>query len=172
MAGAIKSVFPTAIHVLDRFHLVQLFTDALQRRRRYLNDAKKHHKSRFIDRCLVRKPEEERGFVREWLREDYHTQHIYQSLNHMRYVLKATTEIQEKKRLKAWLKRYQFHTSGVVSKIAKTVIAHEKAMINTINSPFSNGIMEGTNNKIKLIKRHGFGYRNDDRLFLRFETGH
>ena len=178
MAGAIKSVFPTAIHVLDRFHLVQFFTDALQRRRRYLNDAKKHHKSRFIDRCLARKPEElteeERGFVREWLREDYHTQHIYQALNHMRYVLKATTETQAEKRLKAWLKRYQFHTSGVVSKIAKTVIAHEKAMIHTIISPFSNGIMEGTNNKIKLIKRRGFGYRNDDRLFLRLrlEIGH
>lgn len=33
---------------------------------------------------------------------------------------------------------------------------------------------EGTNNKIKLIKRRGFGYRNDDHLFLRLqlETGH
>ncbi|WP_353957864.1 transposase [Lysinibacillus sp. G4S2] len=69
---------------------------------------------------------------------------------------------------------YQFHTSAVVSKIAKTVIVREKAMIDTINSPFSNGIMEGTNNKIKLIKRRGFGYRNDAHLFLRLrlETGH
>ena len=46
-----------AIHVLDRFHLVQFFTDAQQRRRRYLGEAKKHHKSRLIDRCLARKPE-------------------------------------------------------------------------------------------------------------------
>jgi len=85
----------------------------------------------------------------------------------MRYVLKATTDTQATKRLKDWLKRYQFHTSAVVSKIAKTVIVREKAMIDTINSPFSNGIMEGTNNKIKLIKRRGFGYRNDAHLFLR-----
>lgn len=40
-------------------------------------------------------------------------------------------------------------------------------MLDTIVSPLSNGIMEGTNNKIKLIKRRGFGYRNDDHLFLR-----
>ena len=178
MAGAIQAVYPTAIHVLDRFHLVQFFTDAQQRRRRYLGEAKKQHKSRFIDRCLARKPEElteeERGFVREWLLEDFHTKHIYQALNHMRYVLKATTDTQAKKRLKDWLKRYQFHTSGVVSKIAKTVIVREKVMVDTIHSPFSNGIMEGTNNKIKLIKRRGFGYRNDDHLFLRLrlETGH
>lgn len=177
MVGAIQVVYPTAIHVLDRFHLIQFFTDAQQRRRRYLGEAKKQHKSRFIDRCLARKPEElteeERGFVREWLREDFHTKHIYQALNHMRYVLKATTHTQATKRLKDWLKRYQFHTSGVVSKIAKTVIVREKAMVDTIYSSFSNGIMEGTNNKIKLIKRRGFGYRNDDHLFLRLrlETG-
>ncbi|MFJ7733842.1 transposase, partial [Lysinibacillus sp. NPDC097231] len=113
-------------------------------------------------------------FVKEWQQEDLHTKHIYQALNHMRYVLKATTCRQAKSRLKAWLKRYQFHTCGVVAKIAKTVIAREKEMIETIVSPFSNGIMEGTNNKIKLIKRRGFGYRNEIHLFLRLqlETGH
>ena len=51
------------------FHLIQFFIDAQQRRRRYLGEAKKHHKARFIDRCLARKPEqlteEERGFVLE-----------------------------------------------------------------------------------------------------------
>ena len=41
MAGAIKAVYPEAIHVLDRFHLVQFFTDAQQRRRRFLGEAKK-----------------------------------------------------------------------------------------------------------------------------------
>jgi len=53
------------------------------------------------------------------------------------------------------------------------LITREEALLDTIISPLSNGIMEGTNNKIKLIKRHGFGYRNEDRLFLRLrlETG-
>ena len=177
MAGAIKAVYPEAIHVLDRFHLVQFFTDAQQRRRRFLGEAKKQHKARFIDRCLARKPEqlteEERAFVQEWLQEDFHTKHIYQALNHMRYVLKAVTHIQAKRRLKDWLTRYQFHPCGVVAKIAKTVVLREKEMVETIVSPFSNGIMEGTNNKIKLIKRRGFGYRNDAHLFLRLrlETG-
>ncbi|WP_141119634.1 transposase, partial [Listeria innocua] len=57
---------------------------------------------------------------------------------------------------------------------AKTVVLRKEAMIDTIQSHLSNGIMEGTNNKIKLIKRRGFGYRNDAHLFLRLqlETGH
>lgn len=178
MANAIKSVFPSAIHVLDRFHLVQFFTDALQRRRRFLGEAKKHHKSRFIDRCLARKPEEltaeERGFVMEWHKEDLNTKHIYQALNHIRYVFKSTTMTQAQRRLKDWFKRYQFHMCSAVSKIAKTLIAREQALLDTVVSPLSNGIMEGTNNKIKLIKRRGFGYRNDVHFFLRLrlETGH
>ena len=170
-ANAIQAVYPAAVHVLDRFHLVQFFTDALQRRRRYLGDAKKHHKARFIDCCLARKPEqlttEERGFVAQWPQEDSNTKHIYQALNHISYVLKATTMTQAKRRLKEWFKRYQFHMYGAVSKIAKTLIVREQALLDTIISPLSNGIMEGTNNKIKLIKRRGFGYRNDAHLFLR-----
>ncbi len=178
MVGAIQAVYPTAIHVLDRFHLVQFFTAAQQRRRRYLGEAKKQHKARFIDRCLARKPdeltEEERLFVQQWLLEDFHTKHIYEALNHMRYVLKATTKGQASRRLGDWLTRYQFHDCGVVAKIAKTVVLRKEAMIDTIQSHLSNGIMEGTNNKIKLIKRRGFGYRNDAHLFLRLqlETGH
>ena len=178
MANAIQTVFPSAIHVLDRFHLIQFFTDAQQRRRRYLGEAKKHHKSRFIDRCLARKPEEltaeERGFVADWHKEDLHTKHIYQALNHMRYVLKSTNKTQAKRRLKEWFKRFQFHMCNAVSKIAKTLIVREQALLDTIVSPLSNGIMEGTNNKNKLIKRRGFGYRNDAHLFLRLrlETGH
>jgi transposase len=163
--------------VLDRFHLIQFFTDALQRRRRYLGEAKKQHKARFIDRCLACKPEqltaEERGFVVRWHQEDLHTRHIYQALNHMRYVLKAKTVTQARRRLNEWFKRYQFHMCGAVSKIAKTLIVREQAILNTIISPLSNGVMEGTNNKIKLIKRRGFSYRNDERFFLRLrlETG-
>ncbi|EPY7709531.1 TPA: transposase [Bacillus pacificus] len=55
------------------------------------------------------------------------------------------------------MKRYQFHVCGAVAKIVKSFVLREKAMLDTIVSPLSNGIMEGTNNKIKLIKRRGFG---------------
>ncbi|PEF72421.1 hypothetical protein CON94_26450 [Bacillus pseudomycoides] len=75
--------------------------------------------------------------------------------------------------MKERFKRYQFHVCGALSKIAKTLIVREKPLLETILSPRSNGIMERTNNKIKLIKRHGFCYRNDDHFFqrLRLETG-
>ncbi|EMA6342976.1 transposase [Bacillus cytotoxicus] len=155
----------------------QFFTDAIQRRRRYLGETKKQHKSRFIDRCLACKPEqltdEERGFIVQWYQEHLYIKYIYQALNHMRYVLKVTVLTQAKRRLSEWFNRCQFHMCGAVSKIAKTLTVRKQVILNTIISPLSNGIMEGTNNKIKLIKRRGVGYRNDAHFFLRLrlETG-
>lgn len=57
MAKAVTSVFLDATHVLDRFHLIQFFTDALRRRRRFLNETKRHHHIRVIDRALACRPE-------------------------------------------------------------------------------------------------------------------
>lgn len=110
MAGAIQAVYPATVHVLDRFHLIQFFTDAQaqQRRRRYLGEAKKHHKSRFIDRCLARKPVqltvEERDFVQEWHLEDSHTKHIYQALNHMALCVKSDNNDTSEKEIKGLVK--------------------------------------------------------------------
>lgn len=95
-------------------------------------------------------------------------------LDHFHLIQFFTTAQQRRRRLKEWFSRYQFHLSSAFSIIAKTVRLWENAMLKTIYSPFSNGIMEGMNNKIKLIKRCGFGYRNEAHLFLRLrlETGH
>uniref|UniRef100_UPI001FAB9B4F transposase n=1 Tax=Bacillus sp. FJAT-47783 TaxID=2922712 RepID=UPI001FAB9B4F len=80
---------------------------------------------------------------------------------------------QAKRRFSDWTKRFQFHACGAVSSIVKTFVSRERAILDTILSTLSTGIMEGTNNKIKLIKRRGYGYRNDKHLFLRIrlETG-
>ncbi|WP_100330317.1 transposase [Bacillus xiapuensis] len=148
------------MHVLDRFDSIQFFTEAL-RSRRYVSEAKKHHHVRFIDRCLTRRPrnvtEEERGFVTQWCQKDEPVKHLDQSLQHMRYVLKSSTRRQAERRLNEWFKPYPFHDCGAISKVAKTLIAHEEALLDAIISPLSNGIMEGTNNKFKLIKRRGLG---------------
>lgn len=178
MAKAMASITPFAYHVLDRFHLIQFFTEALKRRRKYLQSAKKSFKARFIDRCLTVKPtqltKEEHSYVASWLEEDWTTRQLYHLLQHVRYVLKSQGIHQSKRRLDDLIKRFGFHECGVAASIMKTIQARYEPMIQTILSPYSNGIMEGTNNKIKLIKRRGFGYRNEKNLFLRIrsETGH
>ncbi|MDI3235376.1 transposase, partial [Exiguobacterium antarcticum] len=130
-----------------------------------------HHHVRVIDRALACRPEalalEDREVAHSCILEDSFTRDLYQGLQHIRYVLKATCDGQACRRLKDWLERYQFHPCGPLAKIAKAIRGREEAMRQTIVSTLSNGKMEGTNNKIKLIKRRGYGYRNLERFFLR-----
>lgn len=47
-------------------------------------------------------------------------------------------------------------------KFANTVKAHWSGIVNYIESPISNGILEGINSKIQLAKRRARGYRNKE----------
>lgn len=79
--------------MLDRFHLIHFFTDAL-RRRSFLNETKRHHHVRVIDCALAFRPEalalDERDVAYFCILETLFTLDFYQGLQHIRYVLKAT----------------------------------------------------------------------------------
>ena len=49
----------------------------------------------------------------------------------------------------------------------ETYKKYEEYIINAIKYIYSNGIVEGMNTKIKLLKRIGYGYRNFENFRLR-----
>lgn len=172
MRKAIEKVCPKAIHVLDHFHVIQLFTDALERCRKYLaKGGTKHGSVRRVCRWLSQRPEklteEERQEVRQWCQESAYLRDVYQALQHFRYVSKSQTRKQAETRLTQWFDRYLFSDCAAVRSIAKALITRRDAVLSCIVFSYSNGPMEGINNKIKLIKRRGYGYRNIQRFTLR-----
>ena len=172
MKKAIQGACPEAKHVVDYFHVIQLFTEALDRcRKSFGKGNKKHghvrHVCRLLTQCPEKLTEEERQTVREWQKESDSLQAVYQSLQHFRYVSKSQSERQAKRRLNAWVHRYLFCPCSAVRAIAKSLVKRTDEIISCILSPYSNGKMEGTNNKIKLMKRRGYGYRNIQRFALR-----
>ncbi|MDV3517175.1 ISL3 family transposase, partial [Lentilactobacillus otakiensis] len=48
----------------------------------------------------------------------------------------------------------------------KMLQMHHEEIHNTFTNQYSNGLLEGSNNKIKAIKRASFGYKS----FFRFRT--
>jgi transposase len=50
--------------------------------------------------------------------------------------------------------------SDQMKKAVRTMKKHRSFVDNAITYPFSNGLIEGINNKIKVIKRIAFGYRS------------
>lgn len=120
MPGTVrKSV--SKIHVLDHFHVIQLFTDALKRCRKYLaKGGTKHGGVRRVCRLLSQRPEklteEERQNVRQWCQESSYLRYVYQTLQHFRYVSKSPTRKQAETRLAQWFDRHLFSECAAVRK--------------------------------------------------------
>jgi transposase len=167
--NVLKERVGQALHILDRFHIMQLFGKALDEIRageaRQLkaggNDLLKH--SRW---CLLKRPENltdkqtvklldllkyNLQSIRAWiLREDFQ-QFWY-------YVDPACAG----KFLDEWCTRSMRSRLEPMKKIARTLRGHRELILNWFEAKgeMSSGAVEGMNNKVKLVTRRSYGFRH------------
>lgn len=77
-----------------------------------------------------------------------------------------------KEYLDRWCARAEVTQIGVLKTMATTLKKHAAEIVNWYDKRISTGPLEGTNNKIKLMQRRAYGYRNRKHLILRIETLH
>lgn len=67
-------------------------------------------------------------------------------------------------RLAEWI--YDAETSGLrpFADCARTYHNWSVGIVNSLRYPYSNGFTEGCNNKIKVLKRNAYGFRNFNRF--------
>ncbi len=60
-------------------------------------------------------------------------------------------------------------SSGIrmLHKFARTLRIHSRGILNWYDYPISTGPLEGTNNKIKTMKRQAYGFRDPEFLMLK-----
>ncbi len=63
-------------------------------------------------------------------------------------------------KLNKWVNYNQNSNYDILRACAKTYTNWIKEIRNSLLVPYSNGVMEGYNNKIKVLKRVAFGFRN------------
>jgi transposase len=56
--------------------------------------------------------------------------------------------------------------------MAKTIIRHQEGLLADYCYPISTGHLEGTNNIIKTMKRHAYGYRDHEFFMLKIFAIH
>ena len=71
-----------------------------------------------------------------------------------------------KKSLIDWIQKAEQCGLEPFEKCAKTMQNWYTGIINSLSSPITNGFTEGCNNKIKVLKRNAYGYKN----FRRFRN--
>ena len=185
--AVINDCFPNAEIIIDRFHIVQHLNRALNRLRieimntaRYTRprdyrklkkqwklilknswkvDFETYATHRLYDGLMTQKM-----MVDYLLSMDSQFHWIYELINDLKYSLSTGDFKQFDQHLKRSkqrpLKRY-------IRTTLKTLERYADSIKNACHYTLSNGHLEGINNKIKTLKRTGFGYRNFDNLRAR-----
>ena len=72
--------------------------------------------------------------------------------------------------IEAWLAWAQRSRLPPFVRLARTVRKHLDGILAFIDSRLTNARLEGMNNKIKVIKRMAYGYRDEDYFFLKIRA--
>jgi transposase len=179
--SAVVNNIPEAKIVHDHFHIIKAFNDELtELRREIYRDEKDLNKRDLIKgtRWLLLKNSEN-------LETDDEKQKLQEALNvnkplAIAYYLKEDLGLlweQDSKKeaeifLNKWVKRA--YASGLfrLQRFANSLLAHRSALLNWYDFQISTGPLEGLNNKIKVMKRDAYGYRDMEFFKLKIYSLH
>ena len=161
--------FPNAKIVADRFHYARYATEMVdtirkevqnklgKKEKKYFKHSRKLLLSRY-ENLKDEKQKEELNYIlinySEKLRIAYLEKEKLLDIIHMKDAEKAV------KLLNEWVVRCAMSDIPELRNCAKTYTNWIEEIRNSLAVPYSNGPMEGYNNKIKTLKRVAFGFRN------------
>jgi transposase len=180
--GAVLTHLPKAKIVFDHFHVIKLFNDKLSDLRRTMYreatevmhkevlkgtrwlllknpenlDAKKNEKQRLEEALALNKPLATAYYMKDDLRR------FWQQPGKQF----ATTF------LDGWIRRAEASGIRILQQMAKTLAAHRSGLLAYYDVMISSGPMEGTNNKIKTMKRQAYGFRDHEFFKLKILAIH
>lgn len=164
-AHAVKQVIPKAAIVVDRFHVIEKLNDGLNQLRKRTHpklDEAKRKRFNQIHFILAKGYDQlcrdDRRRVLDYLRLNPALKPVYWACQEFRRVLFRPWKDREQAYQALW--DWCETNRKYLGRFVKTVERWWNPVLNACLLPLSNGRMEGINNKIKLVKRQGFGFRN------------
>lgn len=172
-----KQLFPHAKIVLDRFHIVQHMSRAMNRVRIQIMNQfdRKAHEYRVLKRYwkLVQQDSRklnDKRFYRPTFRAHLTNKEILEKLLSYSQELREHYELyqlllfhfQEKnsKHFFDLIEETISEVNPIFQTVFKTFLKDKEKIINSLELPYSNAKLEATNTLIKVIKRNAFGFRN------------
>lgn len=183
---AVRDNLSTAVHVFDHFHVIKLFNDKLSAFRRTLyNQASTEGECKVLKgtRWLLLKNPENLDADRDELQRLEEALHLNRPLATAYYLNEDLRQIWEqpnkrtaRRVLRDWLARARASGIRMLIQFADTLEQHQEGVLNYYHYRISTGPLEGTNNKIQLMKRQAYGFRDRDFFKLKIlglhETKH
>lgn len=172
---------PDAVHIFDHFHVVKLMNDKLDEIRRTQYNLEKDvnkrnvlkgtrflllgngediydkkFKTRLDNALAMNEPLSKAYYLKEQLREIWAQTH------------KSDAE----KVLVDWVEQANESKIPQLMKMAMTVLSHKRGILAWYDCHISTGKVEGINNKIKVMKRNAYGFRDEEYFKLRLYALH
>ena len=166
-----SAFFKNATQIIDRYHFIRQIlwaSDNVRKRIQKLYGDRnrklfKHSKRLLIKRSSKLKDYEAERinammYISDELRQAYYLKEAF-------YTVIDAQNREEAKRLMAdWILSAQNSGIPEYTSCSHTLINWQIGILNSFDVPYSNGFTEGCNNKIKVIKRNAYGYRNFERF--------
>jgi transposase len=179
---AVTTHLPRATLVFDRFHVMKLLNDKLSNFRRELHREatdQLHKQALKGTRWLLLKRPESLDETRNEPQRLAEALKLNEPLAMAYYLKEDLAEVWEQEDeqtaqafLLDWIAQAESSGIGMLKQFAKTLRLHALGILAWYDYPISTGPLEGTNNKIKTMKRQAYGFRDPEFLKLKIYAIH
>jgi transposase len=179
---AVREHLPRAVHVFDHFHVIKLFNEKLSnfRRELYREATAQLHKeilkgTRWL---LLKNPENldpernERARLEEALRINQPLATVYYMKEDLRQIWQQPDKATAGRVLQDWIRRAEASGIKLLHQFAGTLAMYRSGILAYYTYRISTGPLEGTNNKIKTMKRQAYGFRDHEFFKLKIYALH
>ena len=181
-AKAVRDKLPDALLVNDRFHVIKLYNEMLTELRRelYREAATQWEKDVLKGtRWLLLKRQENLDLTRREPQRLQRALRLNESLAIAYYLKDDLNQFWEQRDkavanrfLDAWIMDALDSGIRLLIKFAKTLAAHRSGLLAWYEAPISTGPLEAVNNKIRLMQRQAYGYRDPEFFQLKVYALH
>ena len=169
--GAVSAHLKTAVIVFDHFHVIKLFNDKLSDLRRSLYHRAEADQKKVLKGArwlLLKSPEnldadkDEKARLEEALALNKPLATAYYLKEDLRRFWEQPGKRFATAFLNDWLRKAEASGVKVLQQMAKTLATHRSGLLAYYDAMITSGPMEGTNNKIKTMKRMAYGFRDPE----------
>ncbi len=180
--SAVSANLPKAAIVFDHFHVIKLFNDQLSNLRRELyHEAKDVLQKKVLKGTrwlLLKNPENlnaakaEKDRLKEALQLNHPLSCAYYLKEDLRQIWFQKSKDRAHRVLADWVKRAESSGIKMLVKFSKTIASFRSGILAYYDYRISSGALEGTNNKIKTMKRMAYGFRDMEFFKLKIMAIH
>jgi transposase len=180
--GAVSTHLPEAKIVFDRFHVMKLFNEKLSDLRRALHREATDVMQKEVlkgTRWLLLKAAENLDEKKDEEARLEEALALNESLAVAYYLKEDLRQFWEQPGKKfgtlfldGWIRRAESSGIKMLQQMARTLAAHRSGLLAYYDVMITSGPMEGTNNKIKTMKRQAYGFRDKEFFKLKILAIH